>query len=110
MQVNSTGLITDIWVTATYELMKIEATGKIKIGTLRKSKPKGIRCCTSFNRLKEFRHGALLYRIGLGKWHRIEQSQVLEVKESGRIEFMVNDVTSTNNIGAYKVHLVHYVL
>ena len=87
--------------------INISASGSITYGAWAGSGgPDGIDGYTSYNRISGFRHGSLLVRIGdNGEWEAIGTSKSIIAKNSGVLQFIVNDGDPSNNSGVFTVDI-----
>lgn len=85
----------------------IEAGGQIVLGVFAGSTgPGGITGFTSYNIDPSHNHGALLFKIGQGRYHVMARPKLNFVsQETGRISFAVNDRDVGNNSGSFSVKL-----
>jgi len=85
--------------------INIAASGTVTYGAWAGSGgPDGIDGYTSYNRIQGFRHGSLLVRIGdSGDWEAVGTSKSITAKNSGPLQFIVNDGDPSNNSGSFTV-------
>lgn len=83
-----------------------EASGEITLGWLAgKGGVDGINDYTSYCRVKGFRHGSLLYKVGTGNWDTVTKEKTFVATNSGNLQFIVNDNDPSNNSGQFYVNI-----
>lgn len=109
-KINATSLEIDSYTNSTNITVKkgnrisLKATGAIVLGVWAGSSgPGGIDGYESYSRVESLRHGALLVRIGSGKWSLVGASKTITATTTGKLEFIVNDADPSNNSGCYSV-------
>ncbi|KQB99197.1 hypothetical protein [Pedobacter sp. Hv1] len=86
--------------------LKIEASGKISLGFFAGyGGVEGIEGYKDYCIEPNFRHGALLYRIGNGPWQLLGSELSTTAKTGGILQFMVNDNDPGNNSGVFNVSI-----
>jgi hypothetical protein len=84
--------------------INLSASGQIVLGVFAGSGgPEGIEGFKSYCIEPDFRHGALLIRVGEGKWTAVGSHSSIMADMTGTINFMVNDADPSNNSGDFKV-------
>lgn len=94
-----------------FDLVTIEATGQIRVGSMvGTSDPDGRQAgvlgmsLESYNIVSAFNHAALLYRMeGESEWHLAGKRKKFYADRNGCIEFQVNDNMQGDNYGSYAV-------
>jgi hypothetical protein len=94
LEIDSYTNITDINIKKG-DKINIVASGSVTYGAWAGSGgPDGIDGYTSYNRISGFRHGSLLVRIGdNGEWEAVGASKLIIAKNSGVLQFIVNEKT-----------------
>lgn len=105
-EINSYSNSTDISIKKGSKII-ITASGSVTYGAWAGSGgPDGIDGYTNYNQIQGFRHGSLLVRIGdNGEWEAVGTSKSILAKNSGVLQFIVNDGDPSNNSGAFIVDL-----
>ena len=67
--------------------------------------PEGINFGTLYNYFDQYKHGALIGRIGNGNWFRIGQGGYLVSSSTGLLQLGVNDNKSGDNTGHFTVKI-----
>lgn len=87
--------------------VRISASGAIVLGFFAgESMPAGINGMREYNVIPNAPHGALLMRVnttGSEAWEVCGEECVLTAKNSGKLEFRINDSDPNNNTGQYEV-------
>ncbi len=103
IEINSETNTSDITVKKGTKVNVI-ATGLIKLGTFAGSgSANGIIGYDDYSKIKGFRHGSLLGKIGNGDWFLIGENKSFIPDRDGILSFMVNDRDPSNNSGSFIV-------
>lgn len=98
---------TDISVSRGTQI-SITATGTIRLGAFAGiGDADGIGGFTTYNKISDFRHGALLSRVGDGPWFFIGKSGSFVADRDGILSLIVNDKATYDNSGSF---IVNYTL
>jgi hypothetical protein len=100
------GLKTTLKVTAGNKVY-ITANGSMRLGTFAgASGPGGKNGFEFYNRVAKCKHGALMVRIGNSELYCVGNQSEFTAKNSGTLEFIINDIDSGNNSGEFEVKIL----
>lgn len=91
-------------VLAPGEKINLKVSGKVKLGIFAgEGGPEGIDGFTQFNMVNDFRHGALLARVGSGQWTVVGTETTFVSPERGFLQLMINDAAHDDDEGVFTV-------
>lgn len=105
LKVSSFSNVTDVLV-KTGQQITFKAWGKIQIGAFAGySTPTGINGFSAYNKVRNFKHGALMGKIGSkGSWFYIGSNKTITANATGKLYLSINDKdVNNNNEGFYHV-------
>lgn len=88
------------------QTITLKVSGRIKVGAWAGySGPNGINGYTNYNKVRRYKHGALLGKIGKdGEWFLIGGHKSIIAQKSGRLYVTINDIDINNNEGYYEIN------
>ncbi|APY10326.1 hypothetical protein BWZ22_03330 [Seonamhaeicola sp. S2-3] len=105
LKVSSFSNVTDVLV-KTGQQITFKAWGKIQIGAFAGyASPSGINGFSAYNKVRNFKHGSLMGKIGSkGSWFYIGSNKTITANASGKLYLSINDKdVNNNNEGFYHV-------